>query len=144
MVRVRSCNGMTRRRSRDDMVRMCYYNDKTRIRSCNDMISDMLRNDMTKVSLETIWLGHAYGNDMTMKCLRNDIIMIRLVNEGYIYIYRYVVIWYEICYNTRYVINWHVYYMIWYIVMRNVIVWYVYDESCYVWKHGILWFDIFM
>ena len=32
-----------------------------------------------------IWLGHAYGNDMTTKCLRNDIIMIRHVNDGYIY-----------------------------------------------------------
>ena len=45
---------------------------------------------------------------MTTKCLRYDMIMIRPMNDGYIY----VVIWYEICYGTRYVINWHVYDMI--------------------------------
>ena len=51
---------------------------------------------------------------MTTKCLRHDMIMIRHVNDGYIYIYThiYVVLWYGICYGTRYVIKWHVYDMI--------------------------------
>ena len=68
---------------------------------------------------------------MTTKCLRYDVIMIWHVNDGY-----------EICYGTRYVII--DMFMIWYIVMRYVMVWYVHDENCSVWKHGMLWYDIFM
>ena len=45
---------------------------------------------------------------MITKCSWYDMIMTRDVNDEYIY----VVIWYEICYGMRYVINWHVYDMI--------------------------------
>ena len=51
-----------------------------------------------------IWLRSVYD----MIWYDYDTTMVRHVNDGYIY----VVIWYEICYGTRYVINWHVYDMI--------------------------------
>ena len=69
---------------------------------------------------------------------RNVYVMIWHVNDGYIYIY--VVIWYETCYGTRYVINWHVYDMIciWWKLLcleaYNVMIWYIYV----IW---MIWYD---
>ena len=50
---------------------------------------------------------------MTTKSLQYDMVMIRHVNDGYMYMLSYdmKMTWY-ICHGMRYVINWHVYDMI--------------------------------
>ena len=84
------------------------------IHSCDDMTKVRSCNDMTVIGKER-WDYDKLGNDMTTKCLQYDMIMIRHVNDGYIY----VVIWYEICYGTRYVII--DMFMIWYIMMHDTL-----------------------
>ena len=53
-----------------------------------DKAMTSLGNDMTRIC---IW------NDMTMKCLQNNIIMTWYVNDEYIYVVIWYMLWYDIC-----------------------------------------------